>query len=39
MNLILYLTTTYKNKKQPASQKQKTLFEKTNPIFQKVKYA
>ena len=37
MDLNFYITTTYKNKKASASHKQKTLFEKTNAISEKVK--
>jgi len=37
MNLSLYLTSTYKNKKASAEPKPKSLFEKTKPISEKVK--
>jgi len=37
MSLTLYPTSTYKNKKASAEPKPKSLFEKTKPIFVKVK--
>jgi len=39
MNVRLYLTSTYKNKKAFAQPKAKSLFEKTKPISEKVKCA